>query len=95
MVSFLRGFQEMASQQQTVTVLLVDVPDGWRYGFPKIVPEWLKPEQMDAWIVEQGYPRSVRDSSCPELIYRFWYKNMPCSDLPYDYYEENPPHANI
>lgn len=78
-----------------ITVLVVDPPEGWRYGFPKIVPEWLKPEDMDAWIVQQGYPRSVRDNGHHELIFRLWYKEVPQSDLPPDYYEENITDANF
>lgn len=78
-----------------ITVLVVDPPEGWRFGFPKIVPEWLKPEDMDAWIVQQGYPRSMRDSGCRELIYRLWYQEVPLTDLPPDYYEENNIHAHF
>ena len=74
--------------QQSIMVLVVDPPEGWRFGFPKIVPEWLKPEDMDAWIVQQGYPRSIRDSHS-ELTFRLWYKEVPQSDLPPNYYEEN------
>lgn len=76
------------AEQQAVSVLLVDVPDGWKYGFPKIVPERIKPEDLDAWIVDQGYPRNVRDDGCEELTYRFWYKDVLYSELPKDYYEE-------
>lgn len=73
------------ANQQTVNVLLVDVPEGWRYGFPKIVPLWVGPERMDAWVVERGYPRSMRDK---HLVCRFWCRDVPQSELPCDYYEE-------
>lgn len=77
-----------------ITVLVVDPPEGWRFGFPKIVPEWLKPEDMDAWIVQQGYPRVIRDTGCSELIYKLWYREVSLTDLPSDYYEENNTNAN-
>lgn len=37
--------------------LLVDPPGGWRYGFPKPIPEDRLADWKE-WIYEQGYPRS-------------------------------------
>ena len=81
--------------QQTVMVLVIDPPEGWRFGFPKIVPAWLKPENLDAWVVQQGYPRIMRDAGCRELTLRLWYKEVPQSELPPDYYEENDTHGEF
>ena len=36
-----------------------DPPSGWRYGFPKIIPEEILGDQQELfkkWILEQGYP---------------------------------------
>lgn len=81
------------NDNMTVTVLFVDPDEGWRYGFPKIVPEWLKPEDLSAWIYRQGYPRTTKDGDLHEPVYRLWYKNVSHSDLPSDYYKENASHA--
>jgi hypothetical protein len=41
------------------TVLLIDPPEGSKYGFPKIIPVHIKPEDVEDWIVSEGYPRSL------------------------------------
>lgn len=39
----------------------VDPPSGWKYGFPKAMPEYLPPEKFHAWLVESGYPQYLID----------------------------------
>lgn len=39
----------------------VDPPSGWKYGFPKQMPEYLPPEKFHAWLVENGYPQHLID----------------------------------
>lgn len=38
--------------------LIIDPPSGWRYGFPKPIPEdvFFDAAAFRAWLVEQGYP---------------------------------------
>ena len=38
------------------TVTMIDPPSGWRYGFPKPIPD-PRPENMTEWFIENGYPR--------------------------------------
>lgn len=37
---------------------VIDPPEGWMYGFPKILPDGIKgnAERLQDWLVEQGYP---------------------------------------
>ena len=50
-------------------VLMIDpTPDGWKYGFPKPAPS--ENVDLDAWAVEQGYPKELAYSSYRR--YRFW-----------------------
>lgn len=37
--------------------MLVDLPSGWRYGFPKHLPKDVK--DIQKWAVEQGYPEEL------------------------------------
>ena len=39
-------------------VLVIDPPSGWKYGFPKPVPEAFFNEGFDlgGWLIECGYP---------------------------------------
>lgn len=38
--------------------LIIDPPSGWRYGFPKPVPQEIlvDNELLTIWLIEQGYP---------------------------------------
>lgn len=35
---------------------MIDPPSGWKYGFPKLLPESRK-KDVKIWLVEQGYPQ--------------------------------------
>ena len=39
---------------------IIDPPSGWKYGFPKPIPED-RIEDVLVWLVEQGYPQSEID----------------------------------
>lgn len=43
------------------THTIVDPPSGWKYGFPKIIPDDLPKENEEAWFVENGYPQALID----------------------------------
>ena len=53
------------------TVLMIDPPSGWKYGFPKPLPD-PKPENTIAWLVEQGYPKEEIDSYGQYFYSRYW-----------------------
>jgi hypothetical protein len=54
--------------------LIVDPPEGWRYGFPKAVPDNRRNDIL-AWMVEQGYPRQIIDEWVEEHFpLRCWYE---------------------
>lgn len=37
-------------------VTMVDPDEGWRYGFPKVLPEELKGKDITEWLIQEGYP---------------------------------------
>tara|TARA_A100001037_G_scaffold244817_1_gene225963 strand:+ start:108997 stop:109218 length:222 start_codon:yes stop_codon:yes gene_type:complete len=57
-------------------VTMVDPDEGWRYGFPKRLPDELKGEDITEWLIENGYPSEVIDMwKSSELGYvpcRYW-----------------------
>jgi hypothetical protein len=58
---------EENTQQAAMVIpdrVLVDPPQGWRYGFPKV---WDRRENPDCreWLVENGYPRTLADEGLP------------------------------
>ena len=57
--------------KMTKTVLMIDPPSGWKYGFPMVFPD-PKPENTIAWLVEQGYPQEEIDSYGQYFYCRYW-----------------------
>jgi hypothetical protein len=50
---------------------VIDPPSGWKYGFPKILPENRK-EDVKSWLVEQGYPQSLILEYGDYFACRYW-----------------------
>lgn len=49
---------------------MIDPPSGWKYGFPKELPQDVKDTKK--WLVENGYPQHEIDS-CGDYFYcRYW-----------------------
>jgi len=53
------------------TVLMIDPPSGWKYGFPMPLPD-PRPEDTIAWLIEQGYPQKEIDSYGQYFYSRYW-----------------------
>lgn len=54
--------------------LMTDPPSGWRYGFPKAVPEKVQSGEvsMQDWLLECGYPE--KDLELAMKYGRSWYE---------------------
>ena len=52
-------------------VMMIDPPSGWKYGFPKVLPEEAKGHNLE-WLVENGYPQSEIDSLGKYFYCRCW-----------------------
>lgn len=50
---------------------IIDPPGGWRYGFPKPIPEDRK-NDTTVWLVEQGYPQKLIDEYGEFFMCRYW-----------------------
>lgn len=48
-----------------MALALIDPPEGWRYGFPKPVPEGVGRDEflqdLNAWLLANGYPQEMID----------------------------------
>jgi len=49
---------------------MIDPPSGWRYGFPKPLPEGVN--NVNKWLVENGYPQQEIDALGEHFYCRFW-----------------------
>ena len=58
---------------------IIDPPSGWKYGFPKPIPEDRRYDSL-TWLVEQGYPQSEIDALGEHFYCRYW--EQPEDDSP-------------
>ena len=56
------------------TVRMIDPPSGWKYGFPKVLPDNV--EDAMAWLIENGYPQAEIDSCGKHFYCRHWNKEI-------------------
>ena len=49
---------------------MIDPPSGWKYGFPKPIPEDVT--DVNKWLVENGYPQKEIDEYGEHFHCRFW-----------------------
>ena len=51
-------------------VKYIDPPNGWSYGFPKVIPEEITEEEVPEWLLKNGYPKAEIDNG--GMRYRTW-----------------------
>jgi hypothetical protein len=51
---------------------MIDPPEGWRYGFPKEVPNDVT--YVIPWLIRNGYPKELIDSFGDNFVCRQWYE---------------------
>jgi len=51
-------------------ITIIDPPNGWKYGFPKILPEDVK--NREKWLVDNGYPQEEMDALGEYFWCRYW-----------------------
>jgi hypothetical protein len=49
---------------------IIDPPSGWKYGFPKPIPNDIK--DVIPWLVENGYPQKEIDKLGEHFYCRYW-----------------------
>jgi len=55
-------------------ILIIDPPSGWKYGFPKELPQDIKDTKK--WLVENGYPQHEIDSCGDHFYCRYWEREV-------------------
>ena len=62
----------MPHDHDHLTMMYIDPPSGWMYGFPKEAPANLREmndDQLNEWLVSNGYPQEEVDR---------WKNSVPC-----------------
>lgn len=63
-------------EYETKEVTFVDPPSGYRYGFPKRLPEKLDKGKIIDFFVECGYPQSLIDKFKGQFVYSSFNKEL-------------------
>jgi hypothetical protein len=59
------------------TIKYIDPPEGWKYGFPKKLPDKIKNKDINNWLISQGYPKELIESYGDSFIVSYWTSNKP------------------
>ena len=51
-----------------LSIKLIDPPEGWKYGFPKQLPDNV--ENIIDWLIRNGYPKQLIESYGDSFYYR-------------------------
>jgi hypothetical protein len=52
---------------------MIDPPSGWKYGFPKEIPEHV--DDTTKWLLENGYPEYEVKKMGDYFFVRGWYED--------------------
>lgn len=52
-------------------VTYIDPPEGWKYGFPKVLPKEAQGRNLE-WLIENGYPQEIIDKLKDHFYCRYW-----------------------
>jgi hypothetical protein len=58
--------------QEHAMKVWIDPPSGWRWGFPKIYDRIEDGNDVQAWLLREGYPQSEIDSLGEQFYWRSW-----------------------
>jgi hypothetical protein len=51
---------------------MIDPPEGWKYGFPKEIPEHV--DNTRQWLIDNGYPEKEIEACGDSFYVRGWYE---------------------
>jgi hypothetical protein len=51
---------------------MIDPPSGWKYGFPKEIPEHIN--NTRDWLIDNGYPAEEIEAFGDNFFVRGWYE---------------------
>jgi hypothetical protein len=55
-------------------VKMIDPPSGWKYGFPKEIPEHI--DDTRQWLIDNGYPEKDIKALGESFWCRLWYQEV-------------------
>lgn len=52
--------------------VIIDIPDGSEFGFPRELPADIEPKDLEDWIVDCGYPRTKIYEYGDKFVFTCW-----------------------
>lgn len=52
----------------------IDPPQGWKYGFPKVIPNDV--EDVKDWLIKNGYPKTLIEDYGDIFYTRHWQEEV-------------------
>lgn len=64
----------LAKKEEKVKMeyIMVDPPEGWKFGFPKKAPNNMNSEQFNIWLIENSYPEKLINELGEHFYVRCW-----------------------
>lgn len=56
-------------------VKVIDPPSGWKYGFPKMIPNYVT--DVKDWLIKNGYPQSEIDAFGEYFVCQYFEREIP------------------
>ncbi len=63
----------------TETIMMIDPPSGWRYGFPKPLTKEANGRTLE-WLVDNGYPQKLIDQMGDHFYCRYYEQKVETND---------------
>jgi hypothetical protein len=73
-------YMQNKPKEKIVNVKMIDPPSGWKYGFPKVLPDDVTNNLK--WLVENGYPQSEIDFLGDSFYCRHWEEEVTATKMP-------------
>ena len=67
-------------ENKKITVTFIDPPSGWKYGFPKPIPDKYRRDAVK-FLKKNGYPKSLIDDFGEYFYCRYYEKEILESEL--------------
>jgi hypothetical protein len=64
--------KEIAKELDKPKRKMIDPPSGWKYGFPKEIPEHV--DNTRQWLLDNGYPQHEIDACGDSFFVRGWWE---------------------
>lgn len=56
--------------------IIINIPEGEQFGFPRVLPRTIEPKDLEDWIVDCGYPRTKIYEYGDAFTFEYWLEEL-------------------